>query len=260
MLFSISSIIAQDAEGCKEHPFFSRMPHFFISGCSQKFDKLEYYTSDGELTSREGELTIVSYAFPEDETLKAPSQLQIIRNYENAILKLGGKKIYVATEYLAYSLKKDSKDYIICVVMSNGNISHDLCVLEISEMVQEITANDILDGLNKDGYVPLNILFDTGKSTIQKESLPIIDQIYNLLNSNPALKVSVEGHTDNVGDASANKLLSKDRAKAIVDALIAKGIDKSRLSSAGWGQEKPVADNRTEEGRAKNRRVEIVRQ
>jgi OmpA-OmpF porin, OOP family len=258
LLFSTTTIIAQDAEGCKEHPFFSRMPNFYISSCSQKYDKLEYYTSEGELDSKEGELTIVSFSFPEDVSLKVPSQLQIIRNYENAILKLGGKKIYVGTEYLSYSLKKNSKDYIICVIMSNGNISHDLCVLEISEMVQEIQANEMLDALNKDGFISLNVLFETGKSTIQQESLPVINQIYDLLNGNPDLKVSVEGHTDNVGDASVNKTLSNDRAKAIVDALVAKGIDKSRLSSVGWGQEKPVGDNRTEEGRAKNRRVEIV--
>jgi len=86
-----------------------------------------------------------------------------------------------------------------------------------------------------------------------------VDQIYDLMNNNSSLKVSVEGHTDNVGDAESNKKLSNDRAKAIVDALIAKGIEKTRLSSIGWGQEKPLADNRTEEGRAKNRRVEIVK-
>jgi outer membrane protein OmpA-like peptidoglycan-associated protein len=62
-----------------------------------------------------------------------------------------------------------------------------------------------------------------------------------------------------VGDAVSNKKLSHDRAKAVMDALIAKGVDKTRMSFVGWGQEKPVADNRSEEGRAKNRRVEIVK-
>ena len=126
-------------------------------------------------------------------------------------------------------------------------------------MVQEITANEMLDALNKDGYIALNILFETGKSAIQEESLPIVDQIFELMKSNSALKISIEGHTDNVGDAASNKKLSNDRAKAVMDALIAKGIDKTRISFVGWGQEKPVADNRTEEGRAKNRRVEIVK-
>jgi OOP family OmpA-OmpF porin len=259
MLISITTISAQDADGCKEHPFFSRMPNFIISDCSQKFDKLEYYDANGEIASKEGELTIIDYSFPDDESLKVPSQLQVIRNYENAIIKLGGKKIYEDKQNLTCSLNKNSREYIICVEMTNGNIIHKLYVLEVGLMIQEITANEMLDALNKDGYIALNILFETGKSAIQQESLPIVDQIFELLNSNSALIVSVEGHTDNVGDAASNKKLSNDRAKSIMDALIAKGIDKTRLSSIGWGQEKPTADNRSEDGRAKNRRVEIVK-
>ena len=141
----------------------------------------------------------------------------------------------------------------------NGNIIHDLIVLEIALMKQEITANEMLDALNKNGYIALNILFETGKSDIQQESLPIVDQIFELMKSDATIKISIEGHTDNVGDAASNKKLSNDRAKAVMDALIAKGIDKTRMSFVGWGQEKPVADNRSEEGRVQNRRVEIVK-
>ena len=126
-------------------------------------------------------------------------------------------------------------------------------------MKQDVTANELLDALNKDGFITLNILFETGKSVIKKESLPIIDQVYQLLLLDNTLKISVEGHTDNVGDAAGNKKLSNDRAKSVMDAVIAKGVDKARLSYVGWGQEKPVADNRTDAGRAQNRRVEIVR-
>ena len=81
-----------------------------------------------------------------------------------------------------------------------------------------------------------------------------------MLTTDPSIKISIEGHTDNVGTAAANQTLSQNRAKAVMDAIIAKGIDKARLSSKGWGQNKPVADNSTEEGRAWNRRVEIVKQ
>jgi len=80
-----------------------------------------------------------------------------------------------------------------------------------------------------------------------------------LLQSSPSLQVSIEGHTDNTGNSESNKKLSEERAKAVMDALIAKGIKKERLSFVGWGQQKNIADNRTEEGRAKNRRVEIVK-
>jgi outer membrane protein OmpA-like peptidoglycan-associated protein len=263
LLFTCSSLITaqnpNDAEGCKDYPFFSRMPNFIITDCSQNFNKLEYYVSDEGIESKEGELTYIRYSFPDDAALKVPSQLQILRNYENAIVKLGGKKIYLGDQYLSCSLKKNSKEYVITVAMGNGNIEHELSVLEIASMVQEITANEMLDALNKDGYIALNILFETGKSSIQNESLPIVDQVFELMKSDAALKISIEGHTDNVGDAAANKKLSTDRSKAVMDALIAKGVDKTRMSFVGWGQEKPVADNRSDEGRTKNRRVEIVK-
>jgi OmpA-OmpF porin, OOP family len=258
MLISITTGFAQDAEGCKDHSFFNRMPNFYILDCSQNFAKLEYYISDGVTDTKEGNLTIISYNYPDDAPNKAPSPLQIIRNYENAIIKLGGNKIYVNDHDLNYSLKKNSKEYIICVEM-NGDIQHKLSVLEIALMKQEITANEMLDALNKDGYIALNILFETGKSAIQQESFPVVDQISELMKNDLTLKISIEGHTDNVGDAVSNKKLSHDRAKAVMDALVTKGVDKTRMSFVGWGQEKPVADNRSEEGRSKNRRVEIVK-
>jgi outer membrane protein OmpA-like peptidoglycan-associated protein len=94
---------------------------------------------------------------------------------------------------------------------------------------------------------------------IKPESEAIINQIAAMLKSDPGLKVSIEGHTDNAGTAASNKTLSEARAKAVVASLLGKGIDKARLSSKGWGQEKPVADNDSEDGKARNRRVEIVK-
>lgn len=256
---SIATIIAQDAENCNDHPLFNRMPDYFISECSQNFNSLDFLNAEGEDIVLEGNLTHIVYQMDTESGKPEPSYLQIIRNYGNAILKIGGKKIYENADGGGfYNLKKGGKEYNIKVTCWN-TCDYSLSILEMEAMAQEISANEMLDALNKDGYIALNILFETGKSAIQQESLPIVDQIYELLKSNPALIVSVEGHTDNVGDAASNKILSNNRAKAIMDALIIKGIEKTRLSFVGWGQEKPVADNRTEEGRARNRRVEVVR-
>lgn len=89
--------------------------------------------------------------------------------------------------------------------------------------------------------------------------MPVVDQMVQMLKEAADLKVSIEGHTDNTGTPTANQTLSEQRAAALLKALTEKGIDKSRLSSKGWGQTKPLADNATNEGKAKNRRVEIVK-
>src|ERR1035437_8488376 len=164
-----------------------------------------------------------------------------------------------------YSMTSDGKDYMVTVrsMYAPGDWdqvgSFDLIVLEKEAMKQDISAAAIFNELNKRGSVALYINFEKGKSEIKSDSHKIVDQIVEMLKSNPSLKVSIEGHTDNAGKASANKTLSESRAKAVMKALIEEDINKSRLSAKGWGQEKPVADNSTDEGRAKNRRVEIVK-
>ena len=126
-------------------------------------------------------------------------------------------------------------------------------------MQQVVTANKLLDELNKAGFIALYINFDTGKWDLKADGQATVAEIVKMLKSAPALKVSIEGHTDNVGSAAANKTLSENRAKSVMAAIVSGGIDAKRLSSAGFGQERPIADNRSEEGRAKNRRVELVK-
>ncbi len=84
-----------------------------------------------------------------------------------------------------------------------------------------------------------------------------LDKIVQLLNDNPTLKIQISGHTDNVGKPADNLALSNNRAKTVVSYLINKGISPQRLSYKGFGETQPVADNKTEEGRAKNRRTEM---
>ena len=126
-------------------------------------------------------------------------------------------------------------------------------------LAQEVTADAMYSALNKDGFMSLYFNFDTGKSDIKPESMAIIGQIAALLQARPELKVSIEGHTDNAGILQSNKVLSTQRAKSVLNAVAQKGIAVARLTALGWGQEKPIADNRSEEGKAKNRRVEIVK-
>jgi OOP family OmpA-OmpF porin len=134
-----------------------------------------------------------------------------------------------------------------------------LHIVEKQAMEQVITADAMAASIDKTGFVALDIHFATGKAEILPESQPTVAEIISLLKTRPTLRVGNEGHTDNTGSATANKTLSASRAKSVTDALVAAGIDNHRLRAAGYGQERPIADNRLEEGRAKNRRVEIVK-
>lgn len=103
-----------------------------------------------------------------------------------------------------------------------------------------------------------NIFFETNKATLKSASYAELNRIKKIMDKNPQLKIEISGHTDNVGDKSYNQNLSLKRAQAVLDYLKNKGIETNRMSSKGYGMEKPVADNSTEEGRAKNRRVEFT--
>jgi len=140
-----------------------------------------------------------------------------------------------------------------------GDYYYDLTIVEKGEVEQEITANTILKELNETGKAILYINFDSGKSTIKKESMPIIEQIIEMMNQVKDIKLSVEGHTDSDGSNDSNLKLSGARAKAVMEAITKGGIDAARLNSAGFGEEKPIADNSTAEGKAKNRRVELIK-
>lgn len=131
---------------------------------------------------------------------------------------------------------------------------------ELEEVLDILDSNAIVEALQTKGQIALYINFDSGKATIKPESRSVIDEIVKALQSQPDLKVKVEGHTDNVGNEAANQQLSEDRAKAVMEAVAAAGIDPARMSAEGFGMSKPVADNGTEEGRAENRRVELVKQ
>ncbi len=124
-----------------------------------------------------------------------------------------------------------------------------------------VTADDMGKALDAAGRISLyGIHFDFNKSAVKPESRPTLEQIAALLKARPQLKLDVVGHTDNVGGADYNHKLSQRRADAVVAALVEDfGIDEARLRPNGAGMDKPVAGNDTDGGRAKNRRVELVR-
>jgi OmpA-OmpF porin, OOP family len=269
-LFAALPAISQmeDVPNCKDSPMFNRLPYEYIQDCSKNFNQLEVplgMEEDGatKFETKEGTLTFVEYVYFNESGDEGPSFLQIVKNYENAMLKTGGKRVFYSAEGGWATLHSKSGNNEIWVVLQDfsgtatGN--YQLRILEIEGMTQEISADEMLTGLNTNGFISLYINFETGKSEILAESQASIDQIVVLMKSNPDLRISIEGHTDGDGTPESNQELSEKRAAAIMNAIIAQGIDSSRLTSKGWGQTKPIGDNRTTDGKASNRRVEIVK-
>lgn len=143
----------------------------------------------------------------------------------------------------------NSKNYWLTIVEKKA--------LEVK--VRLIPAEELKRGLDAAGHVALYLNFDTDKTALRPEAQPVIAEIVKLMQADPTLKLEVQGHTDNAGTPAHNVTLSEGRAAAVVAALRAQGIAADRVVPRGFGQEKPIADNGTEEGRAKNRRVELVK-
>lgn len=266
---SVFVFAQEDNPDCKDHKLLTRLNNFYLVSCEENFNELTLRLDNNKTEVKEGNLFSLDYVFNSNAGEKPKSPLQIIKNYENAIVKNGGKMLYKNTNALdanleaTYYLSTKDKEYWIKLFNFGGTPNEVerfmLYILEIESMKQEIEASEMFEAINKDGFIALYINFETGKADIKPESKPIIAQIVAMLKQNPDLKVSIEGHTDNVGSDKSNQILSETRAKSVMNALIADGIDKSRLSSKGWGATKPVGDNSTEDGRYKNRRVEIVK-
>jgi outer membrane protein OmpA-like peptidoglycan-associated protein len=255
---------AEDVTNAKDHPLFSRMPRFEITHYDYNFDAVEFPTGPESTTTLEGQKTSLDYWL--NDGSPRPSSLQIIRNYSNAVKKLGGEVVYEkvagdgATRQGVYKLNRNGKEIWLWVLPIDDGQGYRVNVLEVGEMPQEVTTGELQNALDKDGRVALYLNFDTNKSELKPEAKPVIDKVLDLLKGNPALVLSVEGHTDNQGDAPKNKILSEQRAQAVVKALVQAGVAKNRLSAKGLGQEKPLASNDDEAGRAQNRRVELVKQ
>lgn len=217
--------------------------------------------------------------------------IEFHRNYENAIRDLGGVRIS-QTQYTnpvvdafggyekvrahfygicpgdydcenhTYLIRQGGKEYWIQVSTGATPLHGFVTVLEREGMKQSLGFLDaaaMKQAIDKDGRVALYINFDVDKATLRPDAQPILAEIDKLLQSDPALKLSIEGHTDNTGAPDHNQTLSAARARSVLGALVGLGVDPARLQSRGFGQDKPLADNASEDGRAKNRRVELVK-
>lgn len=239
-----------------DYRLLGHMPGFVpLPPTKKHFDQFAFPTEGGDVAIR-GALYIVQYEPPAKPPEREVTTLEVVENYRAALRDLNA-------EFL-----RDDPDSITARVDDHGQIvyfrigEHEVVAVEEKPFqltIQPPTADALKDQLDKEGRIALYVNFDFAKATLKPDAAPTIAQVVELLKRNADLKVSIEGYTDGVGGHDYNLKLSQDRAAAVVAAIVAAGIDGARLQSAGFGPDKPIAPNDTDEGRAKNRRVELVK-
>lgn len=235
----------------------------------------------------EGKVFRVSLFNEERKTCLDADVLLIRKNYEAALLTAGATKVYDgdvshrkahevlgtnsedkslyspqepnAKRFQVYLIRK--QDVEIWFEIACSSRCHFVVTQkgEMKQSVGTVPASKMKEELDKVGHIALYINFDVDKATIRPDSQDTIDEIVKLLETYPDLKIRIEGHTDNTGSAEHNATLSDNRASSVFGALLTRGIAMNRLEAKGFGMTQPIADNNTEEGRAKNRRVELVK-
>lgn len=273
-------------------PFF-KAPEGLVSTLSDRdrnknFDR-EHMIAGDQVVAVEGKVFRDRFQLTNPDQ-REYSDIEFHRNYANAIAELGGQEIsrtqythavndafggrdavdkhYHGTcasdgcENHTYLIRQDGKEWWIQVSTGAIPLHGELVVLERQAMTTRLAFIDaaaMKKALDADGRIALYINFDIDQATLRPDAGPVIKEIQNLLAADPALRLSIDGHTDSTGTAERNRELSRQRAEAVQAVLVSRGIAADRLQARGFGPDQPLADNGTEAGRARNRRVELVR-
>jgi outer membrane protein OmpA-like peptidoglycan-associated protein len=290
----------QDVEGSSDHPLISRYPGSYIAKyLTKEFDEfalpLGPVNVENTITKNqplEGKITRIVYVAPAGRTV-----LEVFRNYQDALKKGGFETLFTcgpqgcgSTIANAYANSGDSADYwgpehgihyisaklarqegdvyVSLLVDDQGPDSRtdaELYVIEVKPMESDlitVNAASLANDINRTGHASVyGIYFDTGKADVKPESDATLSEIAKLIQGDPTLKLYVVGHTDNQGALDLNMDLALRRAQAVLAALTTKyAVPATRLKAYGCGPYSPVASNDSEDGRAKNRRVELVKQ
>jgi outer membrane protein OmpA-like peptidoglycan-associated protein len=290
----------QDVEGSKDHPLISRYPGSYIAKYLTKtFDEFSLplgpVDEENTITKNqhlEGKITRIVYVAPAGRSV-----LEVFRNYQAALRKGGFETLFScgpqgcgSTIANAYANSGDSADYwgpehgihyisaklarpegdvyVSLLIDDQGGDSRanaELYVIEVKPMESDlitVNAASLASDIHRTGHASVyGIYFDTGKADVKPASDATLNEIAKLLRGDPNLKLYVVGHTDNQGALDLNMDLSRRRAESVLAALTTKyAVPASRLKAYGCGPYSPVASNESEDGRAKNRRVELVKQ
>lgn len=248
--------------GGKDYRLLGHLPNY-IAGepKTRNFDQAEF-TAD--TANGESSITVAGKTFSLGYALKdgapALSDLEIQTNYRNRLKELGALITHSAPRYTYANLEQNGQNIWISIYSSEASVEINVVEEKPFQASIEPPQEDALKAaLDTNGHIALYLNFDFAKATLKPDAQLVIAQVQALLKNNPTLKLAIEGHTDNIGSDDYNQKLSAQRAATVVETLVKSGIAADRLKSLGLGASKPTADNATSDGRAKNRRVELVK-
>ncbi len=232
--------------------------------------------------------TFRSHVHKDKESRVEISGRYLNKSFEDAIVNAGGVKVFegsltkeqkdkykeLATyagsngsldiwndAIVMYVIRRNDGNVYIAMEKATGNSTSIQIVQEkaFEQTIQKVTSAEIESDLLNSGKSVLQINFDTDRATLKADGSETVQEIIKVLRDNPKLKIAINGYTDNSGGKEHNQKLSEDRASTVKKEIIKAGIGADRLTSKGFGQDNPVATNDTEEGKAQNRRVELVK-
>lgn len=260
--------IAQESEGL-EHPVVKPYPG---SSLNERFSKREdFSTKDFRLkvdnrntkVEKGGQYWKLVYKILDASGAPDPnvSGSEVLNNYRKAAEEKGGTVHNLGSNYIVFSVPRaEGGDSWVHLTTASGGYTME--IVDEEGMVQKLSfgAEEMKKALDADGHIAIHgINFEVGKADLQMGAENIIGEIVKLMKLYPDLRIEIQGHTDNTGSAESNLQLSDARAETVKKFILLFGVESSRLVSKGYGLSKPIASNDTEEGRAENRRVELVK-
>jgi outer membrane protein OmpA-like peptidoglycan-associated protein len=255
LLFAFGlNLYAQDVEGGKDPPLFERLPGFFLYDYKvTPFAGYQFCNEEGDNVIIEG---MISYYYYETEGEIDPQK--IVDKFARAVEAKGGK-IYGDDPNQKYLVYQDENKQV-WVDLFAEDFYYTLNIIEKGMILSNISSDDLLTNLEQEGQAVLYFNFDKDKCDIKEECEAVLEMLAGVFKSDPGLKIHVVAYTDNIGRTDTNLQLSTNRAKALVDKLLEKGVNEEMLTWEGKGEEDPISDNSTLEGRTLNNRIVLIKQ
>lgn len=258
VVLTVTILVAGQAPAL-EHPVIKPMTGATLRPTSKAADFSRMpvtYPERGRSVQRdvEGRYWRLDYQLENRQTSRA----EIMANYEAEAKRVGGATLSSTATRMLFRLPRAGGAWTWCRIETGSNGAYQLEIIDEAglDLSLEFDADALLEALNAKGEVAIyGILFDVDRADLRPGSGEVLDTIATILAADPSLRIEVQGHTDSTGASERNQALSQQRAQQVVAALGLFGIDRARLTARGFGSDQPVADNNTEEGRQKNRRV-----